>query len=180
MCQSRTVTSARAYTRFTKKYPNLLFPSLSPTPLPNCKTSQAHVPPFEHSLLGFRHSAPVARSTKLPIDKPTMVLPKQLLATIESALLGPSPPSPSQRVELMHAIRSSLSSFQSLLSYPVFLNWSCTLRVSNLELLIRVYFVFEYCYLNGFLDFTVIAELYWLHFVAFETLGPGTSTVKRS
>ncbi|KAM1046711.1 hypothetical protein PS2_025924 [Malus domestica] len=47
-----------------------------------------------------------------------MVLPKQLLATIESALLGPSPPSPSQRVELMHAIRSSLSSFQSLLSYP--------------------------------------------------------------
>ncbi|TQE02329.1 hypothetical protein C1H46_012098 [Malus baccata] len=47
-----------------------------------------------------------------------MVLPKQLLATIESALLGPTPPSPSQRVELMHAIRSSLSSFQSLLSYP--------------------------------------------------------------
>ncbi|KAM1073131.1 hypothetical protein TB2_017878 [Malus domestica] len=38
-----------------------------------------------------------------------MVLPKQLLATIESALLGSSPPSPSQRMELMHAIRSSLS-----------------------------------------------------------------------
>ncbi|KAI5320580.1 hypothetical protein L3X38_040288 [Prunus dulcis] len=47
-----------------------------------------------------------------------MVLPKQLLSTVESALLGPSPPSPSQRVELMHAIRNSLSSFQSLLSYP--------------------------------------------------------------
>ncbi|XP_024182296.1 nuclear pore complex protein NUP205 isoform X2 [Rosa chinensis] len=43
--------------------------------------------------------------------------PKQLLAVIESALLGPLP-SPSQRVELMHAIRSSLPSLQSLLSYP--------------------------------------------------------------
>ncbi|BBH08489.1 Protein of unknown function D [Prunus dulcis] len=60
--------------------------------------------------------APVA----VPIYNPqsTMVLPKQLLSTVESALLGPSPPSPSQRVELMHAIRNSLSSFQSLLSYP--------------------------------------------------------------
>ncbi|GLT65704.1 hypothetical protein SLA2020_381180 [Shorea laevis] len=47
-----------------------------------------------------------------------MVSPKQLLSTIESALLGPSPPSPAQRIELMHAIRSSLSSLQSLLSYP--------------------------------------------------------------
>ncbi|XP_059431871.1 nuclear pore complex protein NUP205 isoform X2 [Corylus avellana] len=47
-----------------------------------------------------------------------MVSPKQLLSTIESALLGPSPPSPGQRIELMHAIRSSLSSLQSLVSYP--------------------------------------------------------------
>ncbi|XVF34671.1 hypothetical protein REPUB_Repub18cG0078900 [Reevesia pubescens] len=47
-----------------------------------------------------------------------MVSPKQLLSTIESSLLGPSPPSPAQRVELLHAIRSSLSSLQSLLSYP--------------------------------------------------------------
>ncbi|XP_021276501.1 nuclear pore complex protein NUP205 isoform X2 [Herrania umbratica] len=46
-----------------------------------------------------------------------MVSPKQLLSTIESSLLGPSPPTPAQRVELLHAIRSSLSSFQSLLSY---------------------------------------------------------------
>ncbi|GMH18956.1 hypothetical protein Nepgr_020797 [Nepenthes gracilis] len=47
-----------------------------------------------------------------------MVSPKQLLSTIESALLGPSPPAPSQRIELMHAIRNSLPSLQNLLSYP--------------------------------------------------------------
>lgn len=44
--------------------------------------------------------------------------PKQLLSTIESALLGPTPPSPSERVELMHAIRRALPSLQNLLSYP--------------------------------------------------------------
>ncbi|KAK9947570.1 hypothetical protein M0R45_003188 [Rubus argutus] len=44
--------------------------------------------------------------------------PKQLLSVIESALLGPLPPSPSQRVELMHAIRNSLPSLQSLLTFP--------------------------------------------------------------
>ncbi|KAL6226355.1 hypothetical protein ACLB2K_000317 [Fragaria x ananassa] len=44
--------------------------------------------------------------------------PKQLLSVVESALLSPLPPSPYQRVELMHAIRSSLPSLQSLLSYP--------------------------------------------------------------
>lgn len=48
-----------------------------------------------------------------------MVSPKQLLSIIESSLLGPSPPTPAQRVELIHAIRSSLSSFQSLLSFTV-------------------------------------------------------------
>ncbi|XP_057969128.1 nuclear pore complex protein NUP205 isoform X2 [Malania oleifera] len=47
-----------------------------------------------------------------------MVSPKQLLSIIESALLGPSPPSPTQRIELLHAIRSSFSSLQSLISYP--------------------------------------------------------------
>lgn len=47
-----------------------------------------------------------------------MVSPKQLLATIESSLLGPSPPSPAQRIELLHVFRSSLSSLQSLLSFP--------------------------------------------------------------
>ncbi|XP_030954556.1 nuclear pore complex protein NUP205 isoform X1 [Quercus lobata] len=47
-----------------------------------------------------------------------MVTPKQLLSTIESALLGPSPPTPAQRIELMHAIRNSVSSLQSLLSFP--------------------------------------------------------------
>ncbi|XXG47855.1 hypothetical protein AAC387_Pa02g2424 [Persea americana] len=46
-----------------------------------------------------------------------MVSPKLLLSTIESALLGPSPPTPYQRIELMHAIRSSLPLFRSLLSY---------------------------------------------------------------
>ncbi|KAG6723920.1 hypothetical protein I3842_03G232300 [Carya illinoinensis] len=44
--------------------------------------------------------------------------PKQLLSTIESALLSPSPTTPAQRIQLMHAIRNSLSSFRSLLSYP--------------------------------------------------------------
>ncbi|KAK9706158.1 hypothetical protein RND81_07G107800 [Saponaria officinalis] len=47
-----------------------------------------------------------------------MVSPKQLLSTIESTLLSSSPPSPSERIELMHAIRSSISSLQNLLSYP--------------------------------------------------------------
>uniref|UniRef100_A0A2P2MHU4 Uncharacterized protein MANES_05G119700 n=1 Tax=Rhizophora mucronata TaxID=61149 RepID=A0A2P2MHU4_RHIMU len=47
-----------------------------------------------------------------------MVSPTQLLSIIESSLLGPSQPSPSQRVELMHAIRRSLPSFKSFLSYP--------------------------------------------------------------
>lgn len=47
-----------------------------------------------------------------------MVSPKQLLSTIESTLLSSSPPSPSDRIELMHAVRSSLSSLQNLLSYP--------------------------------------------------------------
>ncbi|KAJ6832491.1 nuclear pore complex protein NUP205 isoform X2 [Iris pallida] len=47
-----------------------------------------------------------------------MVSPGELYSTIESALLGPSPPTPSQRIELVHAIRSSLPSLRSLLSYP--------------------------------------------------------------
>ncbi|XP_044463911.1 nuclear pore complex protein NUP205 isoform X2 [Mangifera indica] len=47
-----------------------------------------------------------------------MVSPKQLLSIIESTLLGASPPSPTQRIELIHALRNALPSFQSLLSYP--------------------------------------------------------------
>ncbi|KAL2936606.1 hypothetical protein RDABS01_019329, partial [Bienertia sinuspersici] len=47
-----------------------------------------------------------------------MVTPKQLLLTIESTLLSSSTPSPSDLVEIMHAIRSSRSSLQNLLSYP--------------------------------------------------------------
>ncbi|XP_027329370.1 nuclear pore complex protein NUP205 [Abrus precatorius] len=47
-----------------------------------------------------------------------MVSPKQLLSTIETALLGASPPTAAQRVELLHAIRTSRPSFQSLLSFP--------------------------------------------------------------
>ncbi|KAK1417250.1 hypothetical protein QVD17_26375 [Tagetes erecta] len=42
---------------------------------------------------------------------------KQLLSTIESTLLG-SNPSPSQRIELLHAIRRSLPSLRSLFSFP--------------------------------------------------------------
>ncbi|KAF5199081.1 Nuclear pore complex protein [Thalictrum thalictroides] len=47
-----------------------------------------------------------------------MVSPKILLSTIESALLSSSPPTPVQRIDLMHALRNSISSFQSLFSYP--------------------------------------------------------------
>ncbi|KAM6580187.1 hypothetical protein CsatA_003961 [Cannabis sativa] len=47
-----------------------------------------------------------------------MVSTKELLSIIESSLLGPSPPSPAQRVELLHAVRASLPAFQTLLSYP--------------------------------------------------------------
>ncbi|KAJ4808768.1 nuclear pore complex protein (DUF3414) [Rhynchospora pubera] len=42
----------------------------------------------------------------------------ELLATIEAAVLSSSPPSPTQRIELLHSIRASLPSLQSLLSYP--------------------------------------------------------------
>ncbi|KAL9242432.1 hypothetical protein vseg_016427 [Gypsophila vaccaria] len=47
-----------------------------------------------------------------------MVSPKQLLSVIESTLLSSSPPSPSDRIELLHSIRTSISSLQNLLSYP--------------------------------------------------------------
>ncbi|CAN6456377.1 unnamed protein product [Victoria cruziana] len=48
-----------------------------------------------------------------------MVSPKALLATVESTLLGPSGPTPRQRVELMHALRDALPVFRSFLSYPI-------------------------------------------------------------
>ncbi|XP_022938219.1 nuclear pore complex protein NUP205 isoform X2 [Cucurbita moschata] len=47
-----------------------------------------------------------------------MLSSKQSLRIIESALLGPSPPSPSQRVELLHAIHNSMPAFRSLLQFP--------------------------------------------------------------
>ncbi|KAK1312026.1 hypothetical protein QJS10_CPA07g00690 [Acorus calamus] len=47
-----------------------------------------------------------------------MVWAKVLLSAVESALLGPSPPEPEKRIELMHALRSSIPSFRSLFSYP--------------------------------------------------------------
>ncbi|KAG2398953.1 Nuclear pore complex protein [Vigna angularis] len=53
-----------------------------------------------------------------PATGEKMVSPKQLLGTIESALLGASSPTAAQRVELLHALRTSVISFQSLLSYP--------------------------------------------------------------
>ncbi|KAL6888297.1 hypothetical protein ACP4OV_009323 [Aristida adscensionis] len=45
--------------------------------------------------------------------------PRELLPVIEAALLGPAPPSPAQRVELLHAVRDAAPAFRSLLSYPV-------------------------------------------------------------
>ncbi|XP_070003798.1 nuclear pore complex protein NUP205 [Nicotiana sylvestris] len=47
-----------------------------------------------------------------------MVSAKNLLSLIESTLLGPTSPTPSQRIELLHAIRHSLPTLQNLLSYP--------------------------------------------------------------
>ncbi|KAG6391132.1 hypothetical protein SASPL_148883 [Salvia splendens] len=47
-----------------------------------------------------------------------MVSAKQLLSAIEAALLARTPPPAAQRVELMHAIRLSIPSLKSLLSYP--------------------------------------------------------------
>ncbi|KAL8040622.1 hypothetical protein ABFX02_10G109900 [Erythranthe guttata] len=47
-----------------------------------------------------------------------MVSPKQLLSVIESTLLGRTPPTAAQRIELIHAIRHSLPSLKALLSYP--------------------------------------------------------------
>ncbi|XP_051130999.1 nuclear pore complex protein NUP205 [Andrographis paniculata] len=47
-----------------------------------------------------------------------MVSPKQLLAVVESTLLGRTAPTAAQRIELIHAIRHSLPSLKALLSYP--------------------------------------------------------------
>ncbi|PAN04610.1 hypothetical protein PAHAL_1G079100 [Panicum hallii] len=44
--------------------------------------------------------------------------PRELLAVFEAALLGPAPPSPSQRVELLHAVRDAAPAFRALLSFP--------------------------------------------------------------
>lgn len=51
-----------------------------------------------------------------------MVSPKELVAIVQSSLLGTSRPTPTQRIELTHAIRNSFSSIQNLLSFPV-LDW---------------------------------------------------------
>ncbi|VVB01678.1 unnamed protein product [Arabis nemorensis] len=47
-----------------------------------------------------------------------MVSPKELVAIVQSSLLGTSRPTPTQRIELTHAIRNSFSSIQNLLSFP--------------------------------------------------------------
>ncbi|KAJ0238992.1 hypothetical protein HA466_0235130 [Hirschfeldia incana] len=47
-----------------------------------------------------------------------MVSPKELAAIVQSSLLGASGTTPTQRIELTHAIRNSFSSFQNLLSFP--------------------------------------------------------------
>lgn len=49
---------------------------------------------------------------------PEMVSPKELAAIVQSSLLGSSATTPTQRIELTHAIRNSFSSFQNLLSFP--------------------------------------------------------------
>lgn len=83
-----------------------------------------------------------------------MVSPKQLLSTIETVLLSSSPPTPAQRVELMHAIRSSRPAFRSLLSYPV-----------------RSLHYYDYCY---YYYYYYYYNLFCLLF------GPSTNAVKRN
>jgi len=95
-----------------------------------------------------------------------MASPKQLLSTIESTLLNPSPPSAAERVELMHAIRSSLPSLQALLFYPV-----------RSPLLINIYFSLHICICVCIYIYLYIGFV----FVASQTIGPRTSRpVERS
>lgn len=47
-----------------------------------------------------------------------MVSPKELVTEIESSLFGPNPPSPAHKIQLIHALRRSRSSLQSLLKFP--------------------------------------------------------------
>lgn len=47
-----------------------------------------------------------------------MSSPHELCSIINSALSGPQSPTPNQRIQLMHSLRSSLPLFQSLLRYP--------------------------------------------------------------
>lgn len=104
---------------------------------------------------GFQHSE------KEP-ENPVMVSTKQLLSTIESALLGPSPPSPAQRIELIHAIHNALSSFKSLLSYPV-----CFL-----------FFPFAFLHLEK--KKVSVIFYFCFTFLASKTVWQSTSTIERS
>lgn len=45
--------------------------------------------------------------------------PRDLLAAFKAALLSPTPPSPAQRVELLHGLRDAAPAFRALLSHPV-------------------------------------------------------------
>ncbi|KAL0915304.1 hypothetical protein M5K25_015711 [Dendrobium thyrsiflorum] len=47
-----------------------------------------------------------------------MPTPHEFFSTIDSVLSGPHPPTPHQRIQLVHSIRSSIPLFQSLLCYP--------------------------------------------------------------
>ncbi|PKU70654.1 hypothetical protein MA16_Dca018731 [Dendrobium catenatum] len=47
-----------------------------------------------------------------------MPTPQEFFSTIDSVLSGPYPPTPHQRIQLLHSIRSALPLFQSLLCYP--------------------------------------------------------------
>ncbi|KAK8962834.1 hypothetical protein KSP40_PGU009570 [Platanthera guangdongensis] len=48
-----------------------------------------------------------------------MASPHELFSIINSALSVPHSPTPNQRIQLMHSLRSSLPFFQSLLRYPI-------------------------------------------------------------
>lgn len=63
-----------------------------------------------------------------------MATTSNLLTAVEAALLGPSPPTPAQRLELLHALRAAQPALKTFLSHPV--------RALTGSLFIYLFFVF--------------------------------------
>lgn len=101
---------------FSVFIPNLIIPSsLSIGPRFVCASLRF----FHVFSLGSEKSINFGVEDRSASKSRKMVSPKQFLSIVEESLLGPNPPTPAQRIELIHAIRQSLPSLRSLLSYPV-------------------------------------------------------------